>query len=167
MALPMGSRYEQARDILYRCCDSYTRLPQLIALHSQMESGEWFRLLGEFWSVCDNISIYLVELRLLLPSHGPVVEMMNPQEVTSHQSLPDHVTVFRGCGPNNIQGACWSLDIDIAKRFPSMNRYRQVQPLLVTATVKKDSVLAIKLNRDEAEIIALQIEIQAVDQITL
>ena len=60
MALPMGSRYEQALDVLYQCCDSYTRLPQLIALHSQMESGEWFRLLGEFWSVCDNISIYLV-----------------------------------------------------------------------------------------------------------
>lgn len=51
----------------------------------------------------------------------------------------------------------WSTDKATAERFPTLTRYRQDgQPLLVTARVAKDRVIALKHDRAEAEIIALR-----------
>lgn len=144
--------YQEAADHL-KWCDSFTRLPQLIALHSCMAPADWLRLLGDEWTVCDNIGRYRLELRRLLPRTGPVLEMMTGEEQAAYRSLPERLTVFRGCGINNMLGACWSLAPGVAARFPTLNRYRQSEPLLVTATVKRERVLAVKLDREEVEII--------------
>ena len=51
-----------------------------------------------------------------------------------------------------------------AARAP-VNRYRAAQPLLLTGTVEKENVLAVKLGRDEAEIVTFSARRQRVDSL--
>jgi hypothetical protein len=76
------------------------------------------------------------------------------------------VTVYHGCGVHNVDGVCWSLDRAVAERFPTLNRYRVDEPLLVTAQVDRNDVLAVKLNRYEMEIITFRPQISKVEKLT-
>ena len=54
----------------------------------------------------------------------------------------------------NERGWCWSLDRAEAVRFAThYGRYRKLNPVLVTATAKRDDIVAVKLDRDETEVI--------------
>jgi len=159
-------KYQDAADHLWRWSNSFNRMAHLIALHDRMDRPDWLRLLGESWSVCDSIGRHRLALRRLLPPSGPVLEMMDSAELVAYRSLPARLTVFRGCGEINMLGASWSLDRDVAARFPTLNRYRQTAPLLVTATVRRDRVLALKLDRDESEIITFHARRTAIEPLT-
>lgn len=165
---------EEARKKLL-FCDSYNRLPTLLSLSPigsysrPMEYPDWYKVLGEFWSVCDNIGLYRKELKLAMflcctPSIVP--EMMDEAERAAHAALPEVVTVYRGCGPRNILGASWSLDRDIAAAFPMLNRYKAQEPLLVTATVRRDRICAVKLDREEQEVITFSARRSTVESLT-
>jgi len=113
----------------------------------------WLRILGENWSGCDNIFAYQHILKSLLPEQGPVVEMMTSEELAAYEALSDTITIYRGCGKKNKKGASWSLDQNVATKFPFLNTYQVPDPILVTATVDKYQILALKLDRNESEII--------------
>jgi hypothetical protein len=83
----------------------------------------------------------------------PLRPVMTTQENAAYDALPDTVECFRGCDRSVLTGASWSLDWEIANSFPFTNRYRAPSPVVVTARVKKDRILAIKLGREESEII--------------
>lgn len=151
----------QARASL-RFCDSYTRLPAVLDLAPRMADHDWLRLLGAEWSGFDNIGVHLPELLPLLPAGGPVMPMMTKAEAARHAALPELVTVYRGCGPENQNGLCWSLDGATAERFPFTHRYRAAVPLLLTGQAQKADVLAIKLDRNEAEVIASRVSVLSV-----
>jgi len=148
---------EQAKEKL-RFCDSYSRLPTLLEIVWLVEDDEWLALLGDAWTVCDNVGVHIDELmdtpfgeRL---GDGAIVEMMNADEQAAYDALPEVVTVYRGCYKINKWGICWSLDRNLAQAFPTLNRYRQNgQPLLVKAEAKKGDIAAVKLDRSEVEII--------------
>ena len=151
---------EEGRDAL-KYCNSFNRLPTLLSISpigsvGRMDYPDWYTLLGEEWSVCDNIGLYRKDLKFCMflcctPHTCP--EMMGEQERAALAALPERVTIYRGCGPSNMIGCCWSLDRDIAASFPYLNRYQQDEPLLVTATVKRDRIVALKLDRNEQEVI--------------
>jgi len=143
---------DDAHDRL-RFCDSYSRIGTLIELGFEMAADDWHAVIGEEWSMCDNIGSYRTLLRKMLPATGPVLPMMDAAERAAYDALPERITVYRGCGAANMRGASWSLDRDVAARFPLLMRYRAAQPLLITASVRKNKVLAVKLDRNEAEII--------------
>lgn len=136
-----------------RYCDSYSRMETLVDLGFRMREPDWYTVLGEEWSVCDNIGLYRLLLKRMLPAEGPVVEMMTADELAAYEALPENLTVYRGCGAVNIRGASWSLSRDVAEKFPTLSRYRQARPLLVTARVSRRRVLAVKLDRDELEVV--------------
>ena len=66
-----------------------------------------------------------------------------------------------GCGPINKHGFSWSLSREVAMRFPFMRRYGTDTPLLLTATIRKDRAAALKLGRNEQEIIVLDLPEEA------
>lgn len=146
-------------DRALRFCNSYNRLPTLLDLHPRAIKSEWLALLGRKWSSCDNISEHLHDLLHVLPWYAPITEMMTEIEVDAYQALPDIVTVYRGAGRINRMGASWSLDKEVARRFPTLNRYQQNTPMLYTARVRKERILAVKLDREEAEVITFDAEI--------
>lgn len=153
----MNLTKEQGAEAL-RFCDSYSRLPTLIEIAWRMDCSEWLALLGDWWENCDNVGEHIDDL-LNSPfserlGDGAISEMMNADEQAAYDALPSVVTVYRGCYKSNKWGICWSLDRNVAQVFPTLNRYRQNgQPLLVKAEAKKQDIAAVKLGRNEMEII--------------
>lgn len=141
-------------------CNSYDRLPTLLDMRDYLSRTNFIRLLGEWWSSCDNISEYSEELEDLevfldMGYYGTLKEMMTSEELAAWESLPEFVTIYRGCYEINKWGWSWSLSKDVAKSFPSYLRYCRPgdRPLLVTAKVAKKRIIAVKLDRGEQEII--------------
>jgi hypothetical protein len=155
-----------------RLCNSYNRLPSVIELSWAMKGSDWLTLLGEEWSTCDNISEHwdnLLDTQFADLSADPLElrrHMMTPEEVDALEALPETVTVFRGCYAHNKRGLSWTLDEATARKFPLLHRYQQDgQPLLIRAEVARDKILALKLDRDEAEVIATRPKILAISHI--
>lgn len=53
----------------------------------------------------------------------------------------------------------WSLDKDVAARFPFLNRYKVDDPALFIAEVMKEDIFALKGDRQEVEAIILKAKI--------
>lgn len=148
-------------EVLSRC-DSYTRLPTILDLAFEMRFNEWLKLLGEEWACCDNISNHIDSLAEHLSfCEYPIRSMMDANELVKYDELPDVVTIYRGCYSFNKRGLSWSLDREVAEEFPFLHRYKQPghQPLLVKARVNKSDIIAVKLSRNEAEIITFNAKI--------
>jgi hypothetical protein len=133
-----------------RFANSFTRMGAVIDLIGEIPSKEWLAMLGDSWSDCDNIRDYRGILRNWLGTSGPIREMMTPEENAAYDALPERVTCHRGCDASAMVGSSWTLDWNVANRFPFLARYRVPSPVVVTATVKKNRILAVKLDRDEA-----------------
>lgn len=150
---------EQAREHL-RFANSYNRLGKVIELSWLMGADDWCQLLGQHWSTCDNIGQHFDDL--LDTPFGDTQEepslyrhaLMTDAEQAEFEALPDQLTVYRGCYAFNKWGFSWSLARDVAASFPFLHRYRQDdQALLVRATVAKNDIVALKHDRQEAEVI--------------
>ena len=152
---------------LLRYHDSYSRLPEIIRFDRMMNRRSWLRLLGEYWSILDNLGAWCAVLRMLVPSRTTSL-LMNEEERAAWRALPDIVTVYRGCSDINMDGLSWSLCPEVAARFPTLGRYTPPagkRPLLVTGKVAKSRVSAVKLDRSEQEIIALHVRRVAVENL--
>lgn len=170
----MSDRTEALQEFI-QFCDNFTRLPALIegwelALATERE---WLAVLGDRWTTCDNPSRYADDLRLNTP-FGLVADgmipnsiMMSPAERECLNSLPEEFPIFRGCYNFNRKGISWSLDQEVARRFPYMHRFHRPgrTPLLIEAAVQKRDVIAFKMDRDEAEVVALRSEVVSVTEL--
>ena len=139
--------------------DSYSRLDAIIGFAMLMNRRSWLRLLGKYWSGLDNLYVWDDWLRRLLPGRTTLL-MMNEQERAAWHEMSAAVTVYRGCSEINMMGLSWSLCPEIAAKFPTLMRYAPPagqQPLLLTGQVAKSRITAINLDRDEQEIIALNV----------
>lgn len=66
--------------------------------------------------------------------------------------------MYRGADRGvNERGLSWTWSRAVAERFPFMRRYRAADPVLVTATVSRKRITAVKLDpeRQENEVIVL------------
>jgi hypothetical protein len=54
----------------------------------------------------------------------------------------------------------------VAARFPFYWRYHAADPVLVTATVPRDRIIALKLERHEREVITKGAEVISVESVT-
>jgi hypothetical protein len=140
--------------------DSFNRLAVLLdsfpVRPPQSRLASWFALLGEEWSGCDTISLHRHRLASLFRRHRLHWRcMMNLEEQAAFDSLPERVLAYRGCGIQNRFGLSWTLSREVAEKFPRLNRYMQAMPLLITAEIPKKRIIALKLDREEFELIAL------------
>ena len=141
--------------------DSYTRAGRLFEVFTMDQSPEAWALVGQHWNSCDNLAAYRSHFdflfRLYRTQHGfPIAEAMDAEARAVYDALPAVVTVYRGCYERNRRGMSWTLERDVAERFPSLTRYRGPgQPLLVTGHVKRADVAFITLDREESEVVAL------------
>ncbi|MGB0218802.1 MAG: hypothetical protein ACPGJF_05665 [Sinimarinibacterium flocculans] len=153
-----------------RFADSYTRIPTLIrAFVPCAKVGtdallEWFRLLGDEWSGCDNIGKYRHDLNLILANATDEqrAAMMTDAEREELARLPSTFTVYRGAYSVNRRGLSWSLSRHVAAGFPFLARYALHcvghRPILLTGRARRDRCV-LKLDRDEQEIVAANMRI--------
>ncbi|NOS97380.1 MAG: hypothetical protein HOP25_02775 [Methylotenera sp.] len=132
--------------------NSFEKLEFILAFRQRMGRRAWLKLLGEQWSNCDNIGFHSEELRKYLPEKASK-NMMSDEEFKAFCDLPDLVKIYRGCGLSNQNGLSWSLQRDVAEALPFQNKYKQDLPILLVAEVKKSSIIALKLERQEFEVI--------------
>lgn len=162
--------YKQHLNEALHFADSYARLPTLLSLAPPEDSPDgkwrhWFSVLGREWSVCDNVGLHAEELRdVFLDHRNQWAQLMTARARAAWNSIPGTLKIFRGCGPNNRLGLSWTTNRETAARFPMLMRYRQDEPLLLTAIVPKERIIALILNRDESEVIALVGEADIRDQ---
>lgn len=146
-------------DKLIHYCNSYDVLPTLIDAYEKrkISHDELLVAFRENWSRFDNIASYQCEIEDIFCCFGKgkstIYLMMNKEERKYYKELPDTVTIYRGCDENNQDGICWSLNRDIAIEFPFLHRYKAENPVLVTATISKNDIVAVKLDRKEYEVI--------------
>lgn len=155
-----GLSLDDARELI-KWENSYSSLPAMIALSFRLEHSDWLTLFGEGWSCFDNIAQHFDDLAedtpfgdlLECPSLGRL--MMNAAEREALAKLPEVVTIWRGCYAFNKWGLSWSLEPSVASGFPFLHRYCHdgEQALLVKATVPRKEIIALKLDRSEAEVI--------------
>ena len=157
---------EELEEIILHC-NSYTRaqamfdwlMPRLF-LAKKREKHEllrsWLRVLGNEWSCIDNIGAYpFKEIfhRFRIQKRDLFQLMMTEEEKGFLSSLPEKVLIYRGAGSQNRLGLSWSLSMDVAERFPFLHRYKTSNPLLLCAEVPKSRIYAVKLDRNEQEVI--------------
>lgn len=148
--------------------DSYSRLGEIMRFSAIMSRRSWLRLLGEHWTGLDNLFAWNDELRQLLPGRVTLL-LMNEDERAAWCELPDIVTIYRGCSEVNLNGLSWSLCPEIASKFPALMRFmppKGRRPLLATGEVAKRRVIAVKLDREEREIVTLHARQVALADIT-
>jgi hypothetical protein len=172
---------DEARYYIWRFCDNYSRLQAVLDLGISSFKNDNLRrrlgipldyddsltLLGEAWTSCDNIRHYQRDLRDRLGTRGPLRQMMSPEENEAYDALPDSVRCYRGCDRSVLTGACWTLDKVVANMFPFLQRYRAPSPVVVTARVRKNNILALKLDRGESEIVtfsARRLKVEPADE---
>lgn len=137
-------------------CTSFTRLPYLLNLYKRFGSNQsWWKLFGEWWSMCDNFCEHYDHVNKIfsIASRDQTNLLMNDQEKRFLDALPNEVNIFRGTAKGSRTGFSWTLDKNVAMRFPTLNRYRTNCPVLRSASIRKELILAIKLDRDESEVI--------------
>ena len=163
--------FEAANAYLWRYCDSYQRLPEVLAFKATMNPREWWRLLGEAWTMCDNLAMHTEELRRCLrdADRKQLDAMMTRYERRRLRMLAGgELTVYRGCYDCNRDGLSWSLSERIARGFPTLNRYRRegdVPLILVGKTDPKRAVL--KTDRKEQELICADVRVTSETELTV
>jgi hypothetical protein len=144
---------------IQRETDSYSRIGTIQSVAPVMSKYYWFKMLGELWGNCDNIAKHqheLLDQSPLADTDEPILVMMNDEEQEIFAELPDVFDLYRGCYEGiNEDGFSFSVDKDIAKEFPTLNRYRRTdsRPLLIHGRVNKNNIIAFKNDRDEEEVI--------------
>lgn len=135
--------------------NSYERLPILMAQKRHDEN--WFEALGNEWSATDNQWRFADQLKHIFrkSTRQLLDKMMTSNEHEALAMLPDVVLVFRGQDHTLPFGLSWSLEQKIAEQFPFNSRYRCTNPVLLIAAIPKQSIVALKLDRDESEAIIL------------
>ena len=118
---------------------------------SELSFDEWPFLLEYFWISCEGFHKCIWELHNSLPDHGPVSALMTSRERAAYDALPEMVTIYRGQEARWEPGICWSLDRGVAEYFAV--RFRKPNSVVLTATVSKRDILAIKLDHGEQEIV--------------
>lgn len=152
---------DDVKKTMFRSFNSFERLGFVFEQIDNLSAVEWFKLLGCAWSTCDNIGLYGFEFGCSPFSEtdnfpNPLRGMMDEVENKSYDAIGETITVYRGCYEGlNEDGFSWSIDKDVATSFIKNNRYHQndFNSLVITATFSRDVVAAIKLNRNEFEII--------------
>lgn len=80
--------------------------------------------------------------------------LMSEEEVETYNSLPDKITIYRGCkNPEKIPGMSWTLSKLKARWFAKRLAREDSSPVIYTYEIYKESVLAYFGRRNENEIV--------------
>lgn len=142
-------------------------------------SGEaYWTLVGDVWSDSENIWQYQDEWHEMLTADPTGREFMSTEDVRCVFMLPPEkgglapeTRIYRGfCNEDALDGFSWTLDKARAKWFANRAVWRtgdRAIPMVASATVKREHVIAYITARDEQEIVLLPEHAQIEGVITL
>jgi hypothetical protein len=160
--------YSRQRERL-RFANSYTRMSSVLALVS---APDFWSLLGDEWTCCDNIASHAKRLTRLFEREKarngfPICAAMLFGAAALYDTLPDVVTVWRGCYAENRRGFSWTLNAAVAGKFPFLNRYMRhdgAPAILVEGRLRRDDIAFLVTDREEDEVVALPSDVMIVSE---
>jgi hypothetical protein len=152
------SAWRERRKIVYSC-GSFALVDALLAVMWSTPGEIWLRLVRDVWSSIDGDRRQLVEhvRQEVEETDHALHHLMTPGVRRKLAALPEHVAAYRGCYEGiNDDGVSYSLDRDVAVRFPTLMRYRidGETPVLLTRTLIRNMCFLVD-GRDEHEIVDL------------
>jgi hypothetical protein len=121
-------------------------------IQKQLGDVGYWRLLTQVWVDTENQYAYLKDWKKLLSADRRDRHyMMNEEDDQALRSLPDEVTIYRGCQKGlNENGLSWTLDKSKAEFFA--NRFGK-KGIILERKIPKSEIVALLTVRGETEII--------------
>lgn len=131
------------------------RADALLAIADDVSDDEYWELVRDVWIDTENLWQWGDRLERLLLADRPGREsMMDDDERHELEAMPPTVTVYRGCKDHNRRGWSWTWDREVAERLAKRLTFGGQQPLVLSAKVARDRIVAHFLSRGECEIVA-------------
>lgn len=143
------------------------RLTYIYYLHKEgLSIKDCGNILAPHWTTIEtltyDVNVKLSDILRYIKAADKNV-LMDKDDLKKWESLPDEVTIYRGCKSKTGYKACsWSLDEDKARWFAE--RWNGT-PYTFKAKVKKEDVIAYLSDRDEAEAIVNYNKLYDIEQI--
>lgn len=164
----INARFEMKKQALAKAEESgnwstyiflHERPYRVRALRSAMRrgAGNMHEQIAATWTDSENIfqhrSSWLEIWTALLNPH----RTMDEDEQARYDALPETVTVHRGIRGRRLsrRGLSWTLDKERAVWFAKRFTKKENQPVVLTAQVKKEKILALFDSRQESEVVIL------------
>ncbi len=148
------------------------RMHALIEYAPPMDDEDYWDELGDIWCQIKNPGEYLVALPDLFHPGNRGTEkrflMMNEEEQAALQTLPEKLTIYRGCAEGNRVGFSWSIDREKAEWFAhrcGFAEYNASDTLLLVGECRKADVVAHFTRREEEEIVIDPEDVAIIDTI--
>lgn len=130
------------------------RINAFLEIEDKLSNKDYWELLSDVWVNSENIWQNLATWKeLLTDNRSGKMHFMNAEERKKLRSLPDVVTVYRGCTNKNKNGLSYTLDKNRAIFF---TKYRFAKDgRVIKKEVPKTKIFAYLNGRNEDEIIIL------------
>ena len=128
------------------------RLNAFTLIQSKLSDTQYWSLLSDIWTDTENQWQGLNKWKQLLSSNRPSRHyLMNEEEFNLLQSLPDEVTIYRGCQAGiNENGLSWTLNKKKAEFFAK--RFSK-EGIILERKIPKSNIIAFLNGRGEYELI--------------
>lgn len=160
---------ESISDILFRIRKPFifSFLERLLEeqIISEKECGN---LAAEYWSIIEFPSRDSVNKETILEwmSAADKDKLMNNDDLKVYNSLPEVLTVYRGCeNIDGLNGMSWTLSEDIAQFFANRYFKRSQNGTIYQAKINKTDVICYINDREEQEIIVDYRKLYDIEQI--
>ena len=128
------------------------RLNAFSLIQNKLSDTQYWSLLSDIWTDTENQWQGIDKWKQLLSSNRPSRHYLMTEDEFNHlQSLPDQVTIYRGCQAGvNENGLSWTLDKKKAEFFA--NRFSK-DGIILERTISKNDIVAVLTGRGESEVI--------------
>ena len=144
------------------------RVDAFSSIEENLSDEQYWELLETVWTDSENIYQNYEMWLGLLESERPERILMTTEEFRSALTMPTgeggfagELTIFRGYQEDpeyydrpGMEGLSWTLNIEKAVWFARRLQFGGRTPMLATAKVQRDDIIAFIMSREESEIIA-------------
>jgi hypothetical protein len=160
---PTASHRDALLEAIYRqtrSCNSPERAAKLVPLIENEPPEIFWPIFLSEWTSCDAAWRWQQKLIPILRRVRPCPREIYLEHAKDNgqfwSSLPDDLTLYRGCSRAHVNAISWTTNRSIAEGFAKGHRFIPVpDAAIATATIRKADIFAATDDRKESEIICL------------
>jgi len=138
------------------CHEGPYRVRAMLQYQENLTDKQYWQTLRKLWMDSENIWQNRNQwVRLLRSNRAGKSTLMTRKELAKLNSLPDKITVWRGCTKRNKDGVSWTLSEDKANFF-AYRFGKTGQEFVRKRVVRKQDVLAYFADRKEFEVLIVR-----------
>ncbi|MEH2567820.1 hypothetical protein [Bradyrhizobium sp. AZCC 2289] len=144
--------------------------PEMVSLLERASPDAFWKVFMIHWPNCDDT--WALKDRLLsqlrkAAGAASAIRYYGDEQRAFFESLPQVLTVYRGCSRQRAAGISWTTETKIAMQFARGHRQITVpEPVIVTAEVDKNDIFAVFTDRSENEIVCTPSRILKIENLT-